>query len=116
MSVKQWMVAGVLALAGVGSAAATDFDAHDVAAGSRNAAESSSREAGGVTGGDLLGIGRDTSSSRRSGETDSDNGNAGHNHNSGTAGGSEHGGRISAPTSARPATLGWQSLLPGSIQ
>ncbi|HET8763728.1 MAG TPA: hypothetical protein VFM52_00755 [Rhodanobacter sp.] len=115
MSVRQWMVASVLVLAGIGSAVATDLDAHEVATGSRGAAESSTRDSGGTTGGDLLGLGRDTSS-RRSADGDND-ADGGSNRGGGSAaGGSEHGGRISAPTSARPAPLGWQSLLPGSIQ
>ncbi|TAL74310.1 MAG: hypothetical protein EPN56_04960 [Rhodanobacter sp.] len=92
------------------------MDTHDMASGSRNAAESSLHEAGGATGGDLLGLSHDAASSRRGSESDGDNSNATGSRGGSTAGGSEHGGRSSAPTSARPAPLGWQSLLPGSIQ
>lgn len=114
MSVRQWMVAGVLAMAGIGSAVATDLDTHDTAMGSRGAAESSARDTGGAVGGDLLGISREAAPSRRGSDTESDGG--GGSRSGSAAGGSEHGGRISAPTSAREAPLGWQSLLPGSIQ
>lgn len=114
MSVRHWMVAGVLALAGIGSAMATDMDTHDALAGGHATAESSARDGSGSTGGDVLGVNRDTPSSRRG--SDSEDENAGNSRGGGTAGGGEHGVRISAPTSARPAPVGWQSLLPGSIQ
>lgn len=113
MSARHWMIGCLIGLAGVGSAMATDMDTRDATAGSHSAVDSSARDAAPSSGGDVLGLGRDNSSSRHGGDND---GSDADDRGSGAAGGSEHGGRISAPTSARPATLGWQSLLPGSIQ
>jgi hypothetical protein len=115
MSARHWMIGCLIGLAGIGSAMATDMDTRDITAGSHGAADSSAHDAGSTSGGDALGLNRDCPSSRHSSDNDtndvSDSRSSG-----GAAGGSEHGGRISAPTSARPAALGWQSLLPGSIQ
>ncbi|MEW9625736.1 hypothetical protein [Rhodanobacter geophilus] len=113
MSARHWMIGCLIGLAGMGSAMATDMDAHDITAGSHNTADSSSRDTGSSNGGDVLGLNRDCPSSRHANDADASDSDS---HGGGTAGGSEHGGRISAPTSARPAALGWQSLLPGSIQ
>jgi hypothetical protein len=106
------MIGCLIGLAGMGSAVATDFDARDIATGNRAAADNCTHDVG-ASGGDSLGLNRDASSSKHTADADS---NSSDNHGSGAAGGSEHGGGISAPTHARPATLGWQSLLPGSIQ
>lgn len=114
MSARHWMIGCLIGLAGMGSAMATDMDARDITAGSHGAADSSARDAGSSSNGDALGLNRDCPSSRHG--SDNDTSDTDSRSNGGTAGGSEHGGRISAPTSARPATLGWQSLLPGSIQ
>jgi len=118
MSVRHWMVGCLIGLAGIGSAMATDMDAHDITASNHGAVDSSSRDTGNGTGGDALGLNRDCPSSRHSNEADSSDAESrdAESRSSGTAGGSEHGGRISAPVSAQPAPLGWQSLLPGSIQ
>lgn len=113
MSARHWTMGCLMGLACMGSAMATDMDARDVTASSHNAVDSSSRDTGGSTGGDALGLNRDCPSSRHNNDADSSDSES---RSGGAAGGSEHGGRISAPTSARPATLGWQSLLPGSIQ
>ncbi|HEX8778116.1 MAG TPA: hypothetical protein VF738_08340 [Rhodanobacter sp.] len=112
MSARYWMIACLIGLAGMGSAMATDMDARDITAGSHNTADSSAHDAGSTSGGDALGLNRDCPSASRHGSDSDASDTEGHS----TAGGGEHGGRISAPTSARPATLGWQSLLPGSIQ
>lgn len=113
MSARHWMIGCLIGVAGMGSAMATDMDARDITASSHNATDSSSRDTGSSSGGDVLGLNRDCPSSRHGSDADSSDADS---HGGGTAGGSEHSGRISAPTSARPATLGWQSLLPGSIQ
>lgn len=113
MSARHWMIGCLIGLAGVGSAMATDMDAHDITASSHGAADNSARDAGSNSGGDALGLNRDAPAPQHASDADgSDTDSRG----SGVAGGSEHGGHISAPTSARPAKLGWQSLLPGSIQ
>ncbi|MFK2877461.1 hypothetical protein [Rhodanobacter hydrolyticus] len=113
MSARHWMIGCLIGLAGMGSAMASDLGARDITATSRPAADSNAHDAGGNGGADALGLNRDCPASHRG--SDADNGDADARGN-GTAGGSEHGGRISAPTTAKPATLGWQSLLPGSIQ
>ena len=113
MRARQWMIGCLIGLAGMGSAMAMDFDARDIAGGNRATAENCTHDAG-TSGGDSLALNRDTSSSKHAADTDTDS--SSDNHGSGTVGGTEHGGGISAPTHARPATLGWQSLLPGSIQ
>jgi hypothetical protein len=109
MSARHWMIGCLIGLAGIGSAVAADMDAHDITAGSRSAVDSGSRDTASSSGGDVLGLNRDCPTSRHGNDTDSSDSDS-------HGGGSEHGGRISAPTGARPATLGWQSLLPGSIQ
>jgi hypothetical protein len=106
------MIGCLIGLAGMGSAMATDFDARDIASGSRAASDNCTHDVG-TSGGDSLGLNRDTPSSKHAADADSSGSD---NRGSGAAGGSEHGGGISVPTHARPATLGWQSLLPGSIQ
>jgi hypothetical protein len=111
MSARHWLIGCLIGLAGVGSAMATDMDTRDATAGSHSAVDGSARDATASSGGDVLGLNRDSSSSRHGSDND---GSDADDHGSG--GGSEHGGRISAPTSAQPTTLGWQSLLPGSIQ
>lgn len=113
MRARLWMIGCLIGLAGMGSAMAADFDARDIATGNRAAAENSTHDAG-TGSGDSLGLNRDASSTKRAADADADS--SSDNRGSGAAGGSEHGGGISAPTHARPATLGWQSLLPGSIQ
>lgn len=116
MSARHWMMGCLIGLAGIGSAMATDMDARDISAGSHGAVDGGSRDAGSTSGGDVLGLNRDCPSSHRNADGDAADGSDVDSRGGGTAGGSEHGGRISAPTSARPAALGWQSLLPGSIQ
>jgi hypothetical protein len=109
------MIGCLIGLAGMGSAVAADCGAHDVAAIGRPTTDGSSRDAGGGNGGDTLGLNRDGSSSRRASDADSSGSDA-DVHGTGVVAGGERGGRGSAPAEAQPATLGWQSLLPGSIQ
>jgi len=114
MSARHWMIGCLIGLAGVGGAAAADLGAHEIGGSTgHSAAGNCARDAGGNNGGDTLGLGRDCSSSRRG--SDADNSDAG-SHANGAMGGGEHDNRISAPVAAKPAMLGWQSLLPGSIQ
>lgn len=115
MSARHWMMGCLLGLAGIGSAVAADMDARDITASSHSATDSSSRDAASASGGDALGLNRDCPSSRHNADADAADGSDADSRG-GASGGSERGSRISAPTSARPAGLGWQSLLPGSIQ
>ncbi|GAB3789350.1 hypothetical protein [Dyella agri] len=113
MSARHWMIGCLIGLAGMGSAMAADMDTRDVTTSSHSSTADTSAHDAGSSNGDTLSLNRDCPPSRHSADTDSSDSES---HGSGAGGGSEHGGRISAPTSARPATLGWQSLLPGSIQ
>ena len=117
MSARHWMIGCLIGLAGMGSAMATDMDARDITTGSHGAVDSNARDAGSTSGGDALGLNRDCPSSRHGSDNEtSDASDTDSRGSGGAAGGSERGGRISAPASARPAALGWQSLVPGSIQ
>jgi hypothetical protein len=114
MNARHWMIGCLIGLASMGSALAADMDANGITATSRTtAADSSSRDAGGSNGGDALGLNRDNSPARHGNDADSSDADA---HGTVSAGGSEHGDRVPAPAAPQPTTLGWQSLLPGSIQ
>jgi hypothetical protein len=110
MRAKLWFISFALCVAGT-SAAATSLCAQDQDNSSRAAAESSNpHDAGNTnTNGDALGLNRDGTA--RSSSSDSSSSTSGSS--------SDHsGGATPAPP---PATghlprLGWQSLLPGSIQ
>jgi hypothetical protein len=106
MRTTHWLVGCALCIVGIGSAAATSLDTQDLDSSPRAATDSASTHCGNASGGDALGLARDctsASSSDNSGNT------------SGTS--NDHsGGGSSAPTQTRRPHLGWQSLLPGSIQ
>lgn len=101
-----WLIGCALCIAGIGSAAATSLDTQDLDSSPRATADSSTTHGGNASGGDALGLARDcppASNSDNAGNTSSN--------------GSDHsGGASSAPTQTHRLHLGWQSLLPGSIQ
>lgn len=105
MRTTHWLVGCALCIVGIGSAAATNLDTQEQDSNAQHAAadNTSSRDAGNG-GGDVLGLTRDTPS-RSNGSSTSGNSN---DHSGGSA--------SSAPAPARQPHLGWQSLLPGSIQ
>ena len=113
MKARHWMVAGLIGLASIGNVMATDLDRQDQGATEHGAMDNGTHDTGGAAGGDALLSAHDGGGSRHATETDS----ATETERHGAGGGSERSGRASsAPTSARPAAIGWQSLLPGSIQ
>ncbi|MBD8898913.1 hypothetical protein [Rhodanobacter sp. DHG33] len=114
MSARHWMIGCLIGLAGMGSAMAADAGIRDIAATGRSTTDTGTHDTASNSGSDALGLNRDCPSPRHG--SDAENGDADNHGGGGTAGGGGHEGRISAPVAAKPATLGWQSLLPGSIQ
>jgi hypothetical protein len=108
MRAKYWLIGCVLCLAGIGSAAATNLDSQDQDSSTHATADSStSHDGGNSIGGDALGLTHGcpprSTSSDSSGSTSSNSND-------------RSGGAASAPAPTRQLHLGWQSLLPGSIQ
>ncbi len=101
-----WFVGCALCIAGIGGAAATSLDSQDLDSSPHATADSTTTRGGNASGGDALGLARDCPPA-------SNGDNSGNN----SSNGSDHsGGASSAPTQTRRQHLGWQSLLPGSIQ
>ncbi len=103
MSVKHWIIGGTLALLGVGSAAASTVAGDTQNASTATRVVSESAPSGGDTVGD-----RTRPGNRSSDASESTNDDA-------ASPGEGPGGSSSRPAS-HPHRLGWQSLLPGSIQ
>jgi hypothetical protein len=99
------LIGCALCIAGIGSAAATSLDTQEVDSSPRTT-ESATTHGGDASGGDALGLNRDCPSA-------GNNDNAG---NTSSSGNDRSGGASSAPTQTHRLHLGWQSLLPGSIQ
>jgi len=99
------LIGCALCIAGIGSAAAASLDTHDLD-GSPQAMIDGSSSRGGGSGGDATGLTRDCLPA---------DGNGG---STGSSGGSQDrsSGGGSTPSSPHRPHLGWQSLLPGSIQ
>jgi hypothetical protein len=113
MRAKLWLIGCVLCVAGTGSVAATGMCAQDQDTSSHGAADSANSHDGGNsnTSGDALGLSRDgTARSSSVSDTSSSASNSSNNN--------DHSGGGVAPTPApsHQPRLGWQSLLPGSIQ
>lgn len=107
MRATHWLVGCALCIAGIGSAAATSMDTQDLDSAPRTAADGSSGQGDNTgSGGDALGLARDCP---QAGSSDSSGSTSG-------TGNDRSGGASSAPTPIRRPHLGWQSLLPGSIQ
>lgn len=105
MRATYWIIGCTLCIAGIGSAAATNLETQDMDS-SHATIDSASPHESNSSGGDVLGLNRDAppaSNSDGAGSTP-------------THGGEHSGGTSSAPAPARRPHLGWQSLLPGSIQ
>lgn len=100
------LIGCALCIAGIGSAAATSLDAQELDNAPHATTDSATSHGGNASGGDALGLARDCQSA---GNSDS-SGNSSGNSNDHSGGGS------SAPMPTRRPHLGWQSLLPGSIQ
>ncbi|WP_291195687.1 hypothetical protein [Frateuria sp.] len=100
MGLNRCLFACLLALSGVGTAAAMDVTTQDPTA-PRATLDSASHEGGGSTGNDTSATNHDCIPSEPAGD----------NVDSGGGGGS-----MSHPRASHHGGLGWQSLLPGSIQ
>ncbi|MGY3041672.1 hypothetical protein ACVWWQ_003305 [Rhodanobacter sp. TND4EL1] len=99
-----WFIGCALCIAGIGGASATSVDAQDLDNSPHSLLDSASPHDGNTSsGGDATGLNHDCPST-----SSGDNPEPG-------SGSSHSGGSSSAPPSRRPH-LGWQSLLPGSIQ
>ncbi len=110
MRATYWLMGFALCIAGIGSATAASMDTQAVDVGSHASSESSSpREACG--GGDAVGVVRDCAQHGSAADAaESAPGNTGNAHE-------RAGGATVAPApSQHQPHLGWQSLLPGSIQ
>jgi hypothetical protein len=112
MRAKLWLIGCVLCVAGTGSVAATGMCAQDQDTSSHGAADSANSHDGGNsnTSGDALGLSRDGTARSSVSDTSSSASNSSNNN--------DHSGGGVAPTPApsHQPRLGWQSLLPGSIQ
>ena len=106
MGVRQFLFAGVLGFGAIGAASAMDADTQELGSMQRAGVDSAVTHEVSGNGGDALGVARDSNptSSPASGSSSSENCPPG---NGGGSSGSQRSRRIS---------LGWQSLLPGSIQ
>jgi hypothetical protein len=105
MNATHWLLGCVLCVAGLGSAAAASMDTQDTDGSSHAASDVVS--AHDASGGDVAGLNHDVTA--HSSGADVTTGNTGNDT-------SHSGGTSSAPVHVRPSHLGWQSLLPGSIQ
>jgi hypothetical protein len=107
MRATHWLIGCALCIAGIGGAAATSLDTAQDLDPTHAALDSTSSHDGNTSsGGDALGLTRDCPPASNSDNSGSTSGN----------GSGRSGGASSAPTPTRRPHLGWQSLLPGSIQ
>jgi hypothetical protein len=104
MRATHQLIGCVLCIAGIGAAAATSVGAQGLDSSARSVIDSPGQHDSSGNGGDVAGPTHDRTpaSSDSSGNTSSK--------------GNDHSGGASAPASPRRPHLGWQSLLPGSIQ
>jgi len=110
MRATHWLIGCAVCIAGLGSAAAASLDTRDLSTSAHAAMDNAGAHEGTVgSGGDALGLNRSDSAPSNSSNSDSPS--------STSANSVEHPGST-APTPAptRRPHLGWQSLLPGSIQ
>ncbi|MFC5437131.1 hypothetical protein ACFPME_11220 [Rhodanobacter umsongensis] len=107
MRATHWLIGCALCIAGIGTATATSMDTQDLDSSPHATADSASARGGNASGGDALGLARDCPPAGGSGDTSGTTSGSGNDHS---------GGASSTPTQTRRLHLGWQSLLPGSIQ
>jgi hypothetical protein len=102
MRVSHWLFGCAICFAGVGSAVATTADSRDADNALRSNGDISAHDSGGE-----LGLAHDVTSHSTSVDS----------RKSASSNGSDHpSGDITPPAHAPQTHLGWQSLLPGSIQ
>lgn len=95
-----------LCIAGIGSAAATSLDTQPLDSSPHAAIDSSSPHDGNSSGGDVAGLSHDCTPAASSDGSSSTS----------SSSNDPSGGASSTPMSSHRPHLGWQSLLPGSIQ
>ena len=102
-----WLIGCALCIAGFGVAAASAGETQDMGSSAHSAMDAGAgHDAGGISGSDLLGMAHD-----------SDQRNTGMETPASTSSASEHAGSVpTLPTRPHQPHVGWQSLLPGSIQ
>jgi len=106
MRATLWFIGCALCIAGVGSAAAASLETQDGDGAPHATIDNVSPHDNNTSGGDALGLNRECPSTSNSDNSSSTSSN----------GSDRSGGGSSAPTPTRRPHLGWQSLLPGSIQ
>ncbi|MFC5581773.1 hypothetical protein [Rhodanobacter terrae] len=105
MRVTYWLVGCALCIAGIGNAMAASSETQGQDSSSHATLENTgSHDDNSGSGGDALGLNRDCPPARGSDNSGS------------TSGNDRSGGGSSGSMPARRPHLGWQSLLPGSIQ
>lgn len=108
MRATHWLIGCTLCLAGIGSAVATNLDSQELDSAQHAATDSAaSRDANNNSNGDVFGLTRDTPSRNTGSDSAGSTSGNSNDHPSSAP---------SAPTHSRQPHLGWQSLLPGSIQ
>jgi hypothetical protein len=105
MGIGKFLIACVLCVGGVSAASAMDADGQDLSSMQRGLDSGASSHEGGsaASGGDALGVQRETQTPSSSSSSSSGSDNC-------------PGPNPASPMRNRRANLGWQSLLPGSIQ
>ena len=107
MRATHWLIGCTLCLAGIGSAVATNLDTQEQDSAQHTATDSASSHDVNSSSGDVFGLTRDTPS-RNTGSESAGSTSGNSNDRSGSA--------PPAPAPSHQSHLGWQSLLPGSIQ
>jgi hypothetical protein len=106
MHAKYWLIGCAMCIASIGNAAASNRNTQDLDSSSHAVSDASPAHDDGVAGGDVVGLSHNCTPRDNSHETPGNtSGNSDHISSSGAA-----------PAPAHQQHLGWQSLLPGSIQ
>ena len=105
MGIRQFLFACVLSVGGIGAASAMDADTQELGSLQRAGVDGAASHEVSGNGGDVLGVPRDNGSQNTPASGSSSEGCP--------PGGS---GSSSGSQRSRRLSLGWQSLLPGSIQ
>lgn len=104
MGIGKFLIGCVLCVGGVNVASAMDADGQELTSMQHALdSNSSSHDGGGSSGGDALGLSREATTPSSSSSSSSGNDNCPTQNQT-------------TPNRSRRANLGWQSLLPGSIQ
>ncbi len=108
MYATHWLIGCTLCIVSVGAAATTSGEAQDTDGSAHAAVDGGSlRDGGSASGSDVLGLTRDSSQRSTGAETPA---------GTSSSGGDRASSAPASPARAHQAHVGWQSLLPGSIQ